>query len=51
LLREQERAFRPIVAALDAAARRPGADVVDLWRRASADAVRRFLAEAAAGRR
>jgi DNA-binding PadR family transcriptional regulator len=48
LLREQERAFRPIIAALDAAAERPGADVVDLWRRESADAARRFLA--AAGR-
>jgi DNA-binding PadR family transcriptional regulator len=47
LLREQERAFRPIIAGLDAAAERPDADVVDVWRRASADAVRRFLAEAA----
>jgi len=51
LLREQQRAFEPIIAALAAAAARDDADVVDLWRRASADAVRRFLAEAAAGRR
>lgn len=46
LLREQERAFRPIFTALDTAASAPGADAVDRWRRESAEAVRRFLAGA-----
>lgn len=46
LLREQQRAFRPIFGALDAAAARPTSDLVDLWRHESAESVRRFLAEA-----
>jgi PadR family transcriptional regulator AphA len=46
LLRDQEREFRAIFAALDAAAEGPTADLVDLWRYESAEAVRRFLAVA-----
>ncbi len=46
LLREQQRTFRPIYAALDAAAADPRADLVDIWRHESAEAVRRFLAAA-----
>lgn len=46
LLREQQRALRPIFVALDAAASRPTADLVDLWRYESAESVRRFLADA-----
>jgi DNA-binding PadR family transcriptional regulator len=44
LLRAQRRAFRPAFAALDRAATRPDADVVDRWRHASAEAIDRFLA-------
>jgi DNA-binding PadR family transcriptional regulator len=47
LLRAQERAFRPVFAALAAAASRSDADVVDRWRLESAWAVQRFLAGAA----
>ena len=46
LLRAQQREFRAIFAALDRAANRPGADLVDPWRHENADAVRRFLAGA-----
>ena len=44
LVRAQEEAFRDRFAALAAAAASPDADVVDLWRHESAEAVRRFLA-------
>ena len=47
LVREQQRAFTVIFAALDAAGSQPGADAVDQWRYESAEAVRRFLARAA----
>lgn len=47
LVKAQQRAFRPIFAALDAAGTRPDADAVDQWRHESAEAVRRFLAGAA----
>jgi PadR family transcriptional regulator AphA len=46
LLVAQQQAFAPIFIALDRAARRSGADVVDRWRRENAEAVRRFLAGA-----
>ena len=46
LLSDQQRALRPIFAALDTAVSRPSADLVDLWRFESAESVRRFLAEA-----
>jgi hypothetical protein len=46
LLRDQQHAFRGIFAALDSAASTPQADLVDRWRRESAEAVRRFLAGA-----
>ena len=46
LVRAQQRAFRAIFAALDAAANDPHADVVDHWRYENAEAVRRFLAGA-----
>ena len=46
LLRAQQREFHAIFAALDRAANRPNADLVDHWRRENADAVRRFLAGA-----
>ena len=48
LVREQQRTLRPIFAALNAAASRPEADLVDLWRYESADSVRRFLTDAMA---
>ena len=48
LVREQQRTLRPIFAALNAAASRPQADLVDLWRYESADSVRRFLTDAMA---
>lgn len=50
LLRDQERVFRPIIAALERAAAAPDADVVDRWRSESAQAVARFLAAARARR-
>jgi DNA-binding PadR family transcriptional regulator len=46
LLRAQQRRFRSIFEALDRAARDADADLVDQWRRESAEAVRRFLAGA-----
>lgn len=46
ILLEQQRELRAIFAALDAAASSPDADLVDLWRYESAEAVRRFLAAA-----
>lgn len=49
LLREQERVFRPIIAALERALTAPDADVVDRWRFESAQAVARFLAAVRAG--
>lgn len=44
LLDAQRRVFRPAIAALGAS--RPGDDLVDIWRRESAGAVRRFLDQA-----
>jgi DNA-binding PadR family transcriptional regulator len=49
LLRDQQREFQSIFAALDASASRPQADLVDRWRRESAESVRRFLAVGLAG--
>jgi DNA-binding PadR family transcriptional regulator len=43
LLHAQQRAFRPVFAALARAAARPDADVVDRWRHESARAIERFL--------
>ena len=44
LLDAQQRVFQPAIAALGAS--RPGDDLVDIWRRESAGAVRRFLDQA-----
>ena len=51
LLRAQQRELRPIFVALENAASRPAADLVDLWRYESAESVRRFLADATRTRR
>ena len=44
LLDAQQQVFPPAIAALGAS--RPGDDLVDIWRRESAGAVRRFLGQA-----
>ena len=43
LLRTQRRRLRPIIAGLGKAATAPRADLVDIWRHESAQAVQRFL--------
>ena len=46
LLRDQQRTFRRIFAALEASTARSDSDLVDVWRHESAESVRRFLAAA-----